>query len=158
MKKIILSFVVLICSLMNISCVTPNGIEYITISYNDVYEYYNRIYPVYYIDHIAYYWYLDQWVIVPRSNYHLIRHFDHPRYFSGYYPRRNYDMPRRPHTRHSDIRHHNEPRRPDIHHRNNGFRNERLNQNRPRPNSSVRPNSRPSSRPNSGNRNFGGRR
>lgn len=155
MKKIILILMIFLSALINTSCITPLETEYVTVGYNDVYVYAGISYPVYYIDHIAYYWSLNQWIVVPTINYHLIRHFDHPRYFSGYYPKMHHDIYRRPHTRHS-MYNHNDFRRHNIHRQNNGFRNDRLNHQRY--NNNVRPNNRPNNRPNIGNRQFGGRR
>jgi len=94
MKRMILSFFILITIVLMTSCVSMEDL-----SYDNEYVIEGRSYPVYYIGDYPYYWYNSTWVLIPRYRYVYIRHFDHSRYIHAYRPRPHRYYTPRPNSR-----------------------------------------------------------
>jgi len=81
MKKIILSFFIMISSFFMVSCVTMEDV-----AYHDEYVIGTSSYPVYYINSYPYYWFDNTWIMIPSYRYVYIRHIDRPRHIHAYRP------------------------------------------------------------------------
>jgi len=116
MKKYVLTFALMIMSMMMTSCITTEDL-----AYSDIYVSAGITYPVVYINSYPYYWFEGHWTIVPTHRYSYIRPLDRPRHFYAprpnpktynyrYYPgpRDNRVNPQRPPQRRPDVR----PNRP----------------------------------------------
>lgn len=86
MKRLLLILVTMFTLSMT-SCVTTATVTAQDISYYDDYYYGGVTYPVLYVNAIPYYFYGEQWIIIPNTHYHYIRHYHKPMYFRGTPPR-----------------------------------------------------------------------
>lgn len=89
MKKIILSFFIMISSFFMISCVTMEDV-----AYHDEYVVGTVSYPVYYINSYPYYWFDNTWIMIPVYRYSYIRPIGTPRHIHAYRPKPSHYMHR----------------------------------------------------------------
>jgi len=81
MKKIILSFFIMISTFLMTSCVSMEDV-----AYHEVYVVGTTSYPVYYINSYPYYWFDNTWIMVPRYRYRYIHPIVGPRHIRAYRP------------------------------------------------------------------------
>jgi len=89
MKKIILSFFMMISTFLMTSCVSMEDV-----AYHDEYVIGTSVYPVYYINSYPYYWFDNSWIMVPSYRYVYIRHVGAPRHIHAYRPNPHHYMHR----------------------------------------------------------------